>query len=62
MQSELLRDIKVCEPDELYKKYKICVNQDGTVYDRTKNILFENLLEWSNYRLDFSAKAANMSA
>lgn len=42
----ILIDIKRGDTSELYQKYKITVNADGTVYDNTSKIIFNNLIEW----------------
>lgn len=57
MIPNLLKEIKTCEDSELYKKYKIQVNNDGTVYDTKTKTLYNNLIHWVDGKLDFFGKS-----
>jgi arginyl-tRNA--protein-N-Asp/Glu arginylyltransferase len=61
MIPNLLKEIKTCEDFELYKKYKIQVNSDGTVYDTKSKKLYNNLIEWINGKLDFFGRTDTLS-
>ncbi len=48
----ILKDIKSQDATYLCKKYNIEVNTDGTVYDFSKKVLFNNLNEWYTIKKD----------
>lgn len=56
MIPNFLKEIKTCEDSELYKKYKIRINSDGTVYDAKTKTLYNNLIQWVDGKLDFFHK------
>lgn len=52
MKKSLLFEIKNYSTHQLATKYKITVNDDGTVYDKKQGESFRSLMEWSQNRLD----------
>lgn len=52
MNEVILHDIKNLNKIDLSKKYKIQINQDGTVFDYKHKILFISLMHWGN-EIDF---------
>jgi hypothetical protein len=58
MQKTILFELKNYSEHQLYVKYKILVNKNGTVYDQRHGNTFRSLLEWADSRLDKYTKHA----
>ena len=61
MKKSLLFEIKNYSSHQLFTKYKITVNDDGTVYDKKNGESFRSLMEWSQNKLDKYAKCDNIT-
>lgn len=48
MQKSILLQIKNFTDKQLYTRYKILVNSDGTVYDKRNKCNYQSLVEWAN--------------
>lgn len=48
MIADVLRDIKESSNTDLYKKYNIIINSDGTVYNKKTGHYYQNLVSWLN--------------
>jgi len=54
MQKHILFEIKNFSEHQLFTKYKILVNADGSVYDKRNKHNFASLVDWARDRLDSS--------
>ena len=59
MSLNILSQIKSSSNHQLYTKYKIFVNVDGTVYDKFSNTNYQSLIDWVN-SIDKQDFRANM--
>lgn len=48
MQKSILSQLKFFTDKQLYGRYKILVNSDGTVYDNKNKRIYQSLVEWAN--------------
>ena len=44
----ILKDIKSFNSKQLFVKYRILLNDDGSVFDNVNKKLYTNLMDWAN--------------